>query len=156
MSPSKTLYVRDEDVSVWEQAEHAAKSARQSVSSLVAAALRSHLSTLESHRDRAGQVTVDMRDDMRAWTEAFAGRWLIEPGDDNRGTEDAGACYGIALTAKGRIAVYSYHVNDRWPPHLGVYDNLDQAEAETSGLPKELLAAAASEMGEQRIVWRDI
>lgn len=249
MSPSKTLYVRDEDVSVWEQAEQAAKARRQSVSSVVTAALRSYLQTLEGsdastsvkhvelypqklrvitreqaedphfdggsaeytftgqdsspilqwiggqgwqlyflnrrgeiddhlvsspdaptewaiglareflegQRSRPGQVTVDMRDDNgREWSEAFAGRWLVEPGDDNRGTEDAGACYGIALTAKGRIAVYAYHVNDRWAPALQVYDTLDEAEADITGLPKELVAAASSEMGQQRIVWRDI
>jgi len=246
MSPNKTLYVRDEDVSIWERAEKAAKAARQSVSTIAAAALRAYLPTIEStetatrqatpvplypnvlqvvsremaldpgiladpvitdgpilewtkfgwrlhflradgeqddymvcdrnwstdnaitaarsyldaiyqNTGKVGEITVNMRDDDgREWTEAFRGRWLVEPGDDNRGTDDAGACYGIALTAKGKIAVYAYHVNDKWPPALEVFGSLDEAGAAVHGLPDKLIASAAAEMGQQRIVWRDI
>lgn len=253
MSPSKTLYVRDEDVSIWERAEKAAKATRQSVSTIVATALQAYLSTTETteattrqpthvprypnviqvvpremalnpgihddfditkgpilewtkdgwrlrflladgeqddylfpernwstdkaitaaarHLDaiyqytgRIGEIVlndivVNMWDAAgRVWIEGFRGRWLIEPADDNRGTIDAGACYGIALTVKGKIAVYAYHVNDKWPPVLEVFDSLDEAAAEVQGMPDELIASAAAEMGQRRIVWiwRDI
>lgn len=43
MSPNKTLYVRDDDLPVWERAESYAKATRQSVSALVAAALSRYL-----------------------------------------------------------------------------------------------------------------
>jgi hypothetical protein len=37
--PNKTLYVRDDDLGIWERAESYARASRQSVSVLVAAAL---------------------------------------------------------------------------------------------------------------------
>jgi hypothetical protein len=37
-----------------------------------------------------------------------------------------------------------------------VYDNLDDAQSEDHGLPEELIAAAGGELGEQRVIWRDI
>lgn len=43
MSPNKTLYVRDDDVRTWEQAEQFAKLTHQSVSLVVAEALRRFL-----------------------------------------------------------------------------------------------------------------
>lgn len=56
--PNKTLYVRDEDVSLWENAEKAAKKARQSVSSVVAAALHAYLLTPEC-TGQLVEITVD-------------------------------------------------------------------------------------------------
>ena len=142
---------------VWDRAEKAAAASRLSVSQLASAALRRYLPILEQNSQSYETITVEMRnDDGRRWSEGFRGRWLIPPDDDNRGAEDAGACYGIALTAKGQIAVYCYHVNDRWPPRLDVYDNLDDAQSEDHGLPEELIAAAGGELGEQRVIWRDI
>jgi hypothetical protein len=46
--PNKTLYVRDEDTAVWDRAEEAAEKARQSVSQLVATALRHYLPTIHT------------------------------------------------------------------------------------------------------------
>jgi len=153
VSPNKTLYIRDVDVAIWERAEKAADRARQPISQLVTGLLRNHLEQLETADD---EITVDMRDkDGREWTEAFRGQWLIKPNDDNRFGSDAGACYGIAQTAKGKIAVYQYHVNDGWPPGLHVYDDLDEAQEEL-GLDDESIAAAASAMGQRRVIRRDI
>jgi hypothetical protein len=46
VSPNKTLYMRDEDTPVWERAELAAETSRQSLSQLVTAALRHYLPTI--------------------------------------------------------------------------------------------------------------
>lgn len=153
MSPNKTLYIRDDQVSIWERAENAAAQARQPMSQLVVRLLRDHLTQVETAND---EITVDMRDkDGREWAEAFRGRWLIAPDDDNRFGSDAGACYGIAQTAKGKIAAYAYHVNDRWPPALTVYSGLDELQGDLH-LAEEAIAAAASAMGQRRVVRRDI
>jgi hypothetical protein len=153
MSPNKTLYIRDDDMSVWEQAERAASNARQPMSQLVVGLLREHLNQLVAAQD---EITVNMRDENgREWIEAFRGRWLIEPDDGNRFGLDAGACYGIAQTAKGKIAVYQYHVNDRWPPTLQVYEDLDDAQHSLC-LVIEATAAAAAELGQRRVIRRDI
>jgi hypothetical protein len=42
---------------------------------------------------------------------------------------------------------------DRWPAHLDDYDSLDQAAAH---VPDEIIARAAAELGETRVLWRDI
>lgn len=150
--PSKTLYIRDDDVPVWECAEALAVVSGRKLSQLVVRLLDEHLSQLK----KADEITVDMRDkEDRGWIEAFRGRWLIEPDDTNRFGSDAGACYGIAQTAKGKIAVYVYHVNDGWPPALEVYDDLNDAQ-NSLHLADEAIAAAASAMGQRRVIHRDI
>jgi hypothetical protein len=107
---------------------------------------------LDSEDQSFQDITVEVgdRNDNR-WEEVFSGRWLIEPEDQNRFGSDAGAAYGIALTARGKIAVYVYHVNDRWSPSLRVFDSLDEVD-----LAKEALAIAAAAMGQRRVIRRDI
>jgi hypothetical protein len=101
------------------------------------------------------KITVDVGDP--ALTVGFTGRWLVEPDMElTRTSEDGydnGAYWGIALTRRGRIAVFTGHVNDRWPASLKDYDSLDQAAAH---LPADIIARAASELGETRVLWRDI
>jgi hypothetical protein len=90
-----------------------------------------------------------------ALTVSFTGRWLVEPEpDETRGGSDAGAYWGIALTKRGRIAVYIAHVNEMWPAALRDYDSLDQAADDH--IPEHLIALAAAQLGEQRVLWRDI
>jgi hypothetical protein len=88
----------------------------------------------------------------------FIGQWLVEPDEDETRTGeegyDAGAYWGVALTQRGKIAVYTAHVNDGWPASLDVFDSLD--DAESNGVPQDILAKAAIELGEERVVWRDI
>jgi hypothetical protein len=154
LSPNKTLYIRDDDVPTWESAEAVAKRASQPLSQLIVRLLRDHVEQLPAVDD---EITVEMRDKHgeHHWEEGFRGRWLIEPEDTNRYGPEAGACYGIALTAKGKIAVYIYHVNDRWAPELRVYDGLDEAQADLQLAP-EAIVIAASEMGQRRVIRRDI
>lgn len=90
-------------------------------------------------------------------TLGFTGRWLVEPDSNetrtDEGGHDAGAYWGIALTQRGRFAVYAAHCNERWPAHLEDYDTLDQAAAD---VPSDIIALAARELGEERVLWRDI
>jgi hypothetical protein len=99
------------------------------------------------------EITVEVGDP--ALTVGFIGRWLVEPDpDQTRGGGDAGAYWGIALTKRGRIAVYTAHVNERWPAILQDYDSLDQAADDD--VPDNIIALAAAELGEHRVLWRDI
>lgn len=90
-------------------------------------------------------------------TVGFNGRWLIEPDSDETRTGengyDAGAYWGVALTKRGRIAVYTAHCNDRWPARLDDYDDLNGAAPH---LPADIFVRAAAELGEERVLWRDI
>ena len=88
-------------------------------------------------------------------TIGFTGRWLVDPDpDETRGGADAGAYWGVALTQRGRIAVYVAHVNDGWPASLNDYSSLDAAADDD--VPEEIIARAAAELGETRVLWRDI
>ena len=101
------------------------------------------------------KITVDVGDP--SLTVGFTGRWLVDPDSDETRTAepgyDAGAYWGIALTRRGRIAVYTAHCNDGWPAHLEDYDSLDQA---ANHVPADIIAMAARELGEERVLWRDI
>ena len=152
MSPNKTLYIRDEDMPVWERAEGTARRSGVSLSQLVMQALRAtEPPQLQDDELEEIQVTVGERN--RA--EAFAGRWLVEPDADETRTgeegHDAGAYWGVALTKRGSIAVYTAHCNDRWPATLEVFGTLDAAD-----LPEDIKADAAAALGREHVIYRDI
>lgn len=89
--------------------------------------------------------------------ETFKGRWLVEPDADetcSRAGGDAGAYWGVALTANDRFAVYVAHVNELWPARLMDFDTLNGAA--DGGVPADILARAAEAMGEERAIQRDI
>jgi hypothetical protein len=161
MSPTKNLYVRDDDAEIWEQAVTLAKASRVSVSQIVSAALREHLAgrlRAEEADDQApplGDIIVDVGDPWQ--TVGFRGRWLVQPDiqhtrsmDDK---SDRDAYWGVALTARGRIAVYVAHAEHQWPARLDDYDSLNAAGVK---LPNDIRSLAARALGEEQIVWRDI
>jgi hypothetical protein len=99
-----------------------------------------------------------------AVTQRFIGRWLVQPDTDETradGTDigdgfvfDAGAYWGIALTKRGRIAVYVGHCNEGFPGMLSDYDTLDEA---AERLPPSIVARARAELtGEAIVIERDI
>lgn len=103
-----------------------------------------------------GEITVEVGEPQI--TVGFTGRWLVEPDSDETRTRedghDAGAYWGVALTHRARIAVYAAHCNERWPAVLRDYDSLDQAAADR--VPEDIIALAAAELGEHRVIRRDI
>jgi hypothetical protein len=122
------------------------------VSSICQRALKaeiSHLQTIEHAVGiivQVGQPGVDI---------GFQGRWLIEPDTDNtRAGSEEGTYWGVALTKRGRIAIYRAHVEDEWPASLSDYDTLDHAIADD--LPEEIIAMAKEALGKAEVIWRDI
>ncbi|WP_327591420.1 hypothetical protein OHA25_61005 (plasmid) [Nonomuraea sp. NBC_00507] len=174
--PNKTLSVRDDDLPLWERAERAAKSARTTVSGLVATALTTYL----GHTDMISVPMYELFGDERQ--EAFVGRWLTDPqlpsdrdndqysGDERgRGPQfghhgaPAEWRVGVAETGRGRVAVYLHHWNydAAYPPELHVFDNIDQAVtalADDPRVPRDVLAIAADVVrpAGSHVVWRDI
>lgn len=106
--------------------------------------------------DGMSEITVDVGE--RRLPTSFVGRWLVGPDPDESRTDmefhDAGAYYGVAQTAGGRIAVYVAHCNDLWAPNLKVYECLEDAEFDK--IPADILVLAARELGEDRSVKLDI
>jgi hypothetical protein len=156
VSPNKTLYIRETDMPVWVHAEQIAKSVGQSVSQLATEGLRSLLGQLPDGGGELEQITVETGDGYDL-TEGFTGRWLVAPDSDETRTGeenwDAGTYWGIALTKKGQIAVYTAHCNQRFAGALQVYPSLEVAEAD---VPEDILAKAADALGIKRVLWRDI
>lgn len=152
MAPNKTLYIRDEDMPVWERAEGTARRSGVSLSQLVTHALKG-AEPPQIDEDDLEEIQVTTGEAHR--TEAFAGRWLVEPDPDGTRTSeegyDHGAYWGVALTKRGSIAVYTAHCNDGWPATLEVFATLDAAE-----LPEDIKADAAAALGREHVIYRDI
>jgi hypothetical protein len=124
------------------------------ISAVCQRALREELKVMQAiveagkDMERIEVDVVDRRGGIR--TKAFTGRWLVDDVDEEDGV---GFC-SVALTGRGRIAVYSGHVKDEdW--RLSVYDDLDDAEA--AGESKEAIADARGALtGENPVVELDI
>jgi hypothetical protein len=161
--PNRTLYVRDEDTAVWDRAEQAAENARQSVSQLVATALRHYLPTIHTPGDQLSDIRVrtgtgsdhfDATMEDYGQVESFTGRWLVPPGDEAASgatRHTTGLYYAVALTRRGQIAVYSYHPQGRGPAKLEAFPVLEEA-----GLPGDIEVKAAAALGQPTVRLRDI
>ncbi len=165
MVPTKTIYVREADAEIWDEAE---KLAGGSVSALITEALRRYVEE-EKLKERSGmeKIRVELwrsKDDETPYEAEFVGRWLVYPDRDETrtgerfssagGQYDAGAYWGVALTRRGKIAVYTAHCNDGFAPMLDVYDSFEKAEE--AGEPSDILAMAAAEMGADYVQKLDI
>jgi len=150
VTPNKTLYIRDDDVPTWEAAE---KLAGGSVSQLVAQLLRQHVAEHSRADTEMERIEVEVRssdpDSESNRTVAFRGRWLLTPTyPDPRGFRagnDAGACWAVALTRKGQLAIHSWHCNGMWGPDFEVYADIEAARED--GVPDEVLAEVAGQLG---------
>ncbi len=118
---------------------------------------------IQAARERIRQVSRDMEEitvavGEPALTVGFTGRWLVEPDPAKTRTGepgyDAGAYWGVALTRRGRIAVFTAPCNDGWAAGLHDYDSLDAAA--NDGVPREIIGLAAAALGRTRVLWRDI
>jgi hypothetical protein len=166
MSPNKTLYIRDEDVPIWERAEQSAAAAGRSVSQFVTASLRQFLPPVGSGHDGFEEIRIKVGERVPplpdhpsspadySRTEAFTGRWLVAPGEEacSRFTlQTTGYCYGVALTRRGQIAVWRYHPSALREAALEVSASIQDAD-----LPADIRDKAAAALGSENITWRDI
>ncbi len=140
--PNKTIYVRADDVGLWEEAEALSDG---NVSALIADALRSYVNE-ERERKEGGMeaIQVPIGDRYNPRLVEFDGRWLVDPEPDYTRTAepgyDAGAYYGVAFTKRGQVAIYVAHCNGGFDPSLNTYPSLQAAEED--GLPKDIVAEA--------------
>ena len=148
MSPNKTLYIRDDDLGTWDRAESYAKATGQSVSTLVAAALGRYLPPEGAKEEicvEVGEPPV---------RTVFTGRWLVRPEPGLTGTADTrfygDAYFGVAITGRGRFAVYVAYAGGKWPSRLVDYDSLGEVK------PADIAAMAAAELGRDEVFRLDI
>jgi hypothetical protein len=116
---------------------------------------RAHLRRVgagEPSESEMNEIIVEVGKPARAI--GFVGRWLVKPDANDSATgPDAGAYWGVALTKRGRVAVFAAHRTGRHPARLDDYDDLDEAARE---VPTDIIARAAAALGEEWIIWRDI
>lgn len=106
-------------------------------------------------RDTSGmeEITVEVGDP--PVKVGFVGRWLLEPDREKTQTGDGGLYWGVALTKRGRIAVYTAHAANVLAPFMRDYDSLDHAKR--AEVPASIIAIAAGGLAtEERVIWRDI
>ena len=155
--PAKTIYVKEADLALWEEAQ---EKLGESVSSIFADCLRERLA---QHAQQSGvesmkklTVTLWNQEDQPVVHQAFIGRWLISPEDDFRADDpdpvilwDDGACYAIAETQKGKLAVYTFHCNGRSAPTLDVYGSLEELRSVPygEGVPENVIVEASTRLG---------
>jgi hypothetical protein len=158
MVPRKNLYIPEADAGVWEEAEQLISRRRsvfrRSLSAVVTDLLRGYVEE-EKRKEEAVQtstetIRVEVGGHHNSYRPVeFEGRWLVEPNpEETRTTEagyDAGAYWGVALTKRGNIAVYTAHVNDGFDAILTPYGSFEEAEAE--GVPADILGAASVDAG---------
>ena len=116
------------------------------VSAVCQRAIREELQTMQAITEtgeNVERIEVEIEGPRGVRVVRFFGQWLIEPDPDETrsitpGT-DPGVYWGVALTQRGRIAVYSAHVN-RGGGELHDYYSLE--EAEYVGVPPDIIAEA--------------
>jgi len=118
---TKTLYVREEDQQVWDQA-------REIVGDSLSTYITNHLKTLVASRSAAQQgferIVLQYIQNQMPVAKAFYGRWLIPPKEPFiEGAGSIGAallgvqlsnaiygqgCFAVAMTAKNNVAVFKF------------------------------------------------
>ena len=176
--PNKTIYVKDEDIKVFEEAE---KLGGDSLSAVIAEAVKRFVSAERSKAAGFEQFTLEVgrvnsrgADDVRKIR--FVGRKLAEQtaytgqtsSQDDRGTD-----YAIYQTKAGKIIVHweswsrwdgegssaDYATLDQLPEHgaelYGQFDSDDYVERYPERLPGGLLQEAAKALGQELVEFID-
>ena len=168
--PNKTIYVREEDLPVFEEAE---KLGGDSLSAVIAEAVKRFVAVkraegqgMEEHNLTAGTLRAVGDDDIR--TIRFVGRLLAEAtvySGQTSDRRDRGTCYRVYQTRAGKILVWW----EKWSRWEGENDVTDYAvlnalpgyDDEVPGkiddypisLPGSLLQEAAEALGEELVEW---
>jgi hypothetical protein len=127
------------------------------VSAICQVALRRETERLKVKEDTdLDHIIVQVGDP--AYSTGFVGQWLVVPDADtthsNGHGQDVDAYWGVAVTRRGRIAVYAAHRKALWPARLDDYDSLEHAADDD--VPSDILALAAPAILSDDVIWRDI
>ncbi len=169
--PNKTIYVRDEDVSLFEEAE---KLGGDSLSSIIAEALRRFVAVkraeaggMEEYTLTAGTLRTEGADDIKQIR--FVGRKLAEADvytGQTSDRRDRGTAYRIYQTKAGKILIWwkkwsrwegendytDYAVMDALPSRsTEFFGNFHVDNFEPVSLPGSLLQDAAEALGQELV-----
>ena len=166
----KSVYVKNEDLPVWENAQ---KAHGKSLSSLITQLLRKYteerMPVAEVNAAGMKKITVVTCDseELQRIKHSFTGKWLIDenhavaPIDDGDGIlRGHKTRYALAQTQKGALVVYEFSVDDD-PASMEVYDSFEDIQAADIDnryplYPENVLASFASALGEEFVIEHDI
>jgi hypothetical protein len=106
MAVNKTLYVKDEDASVWEEARELTG---DKLSAFLTAHLRTFVETRRAQTKGYDRIVLKYIENARPVSKAFFGRWIIDPEERWYSSDLAWKrCYAVASTAKGNVVVLKF------------------------------------------------
>jgi len=105
---NKTIYLRDEDVAVWEKAKEIAG---DKLSQVIVSALRQYVGENEAQKQGFERIVLEFQDAEKGHLpqkKAFYGRWITSPKQPTRVTDEGDSVYygAVAETQKGNIVVF--------------------------------------------------
>jgi hypothetical protein len=133
---NKTVYLRDDEVSVWEKARELAD---DKLSPIIVAALKRFIAEKEASAKGFERIVVkfnDSLDHQLPKIKAFYGRWILDEQNPARipdlHNDERGEAFAVAETAKGNVAVYMWREDskDRWAYRFVVYPSFEKAAAD--------------------------
>jgi hypothetical protein len=105
---NKTVYLRDDEVPVWEKARELSG---DKLSPVIVAALKEYIDKTEAEKRGFERIVIGFRDSEDNGLQkkkAFFGRWIIPPGDKWHAVDDDGSSSypNVAETAKGNLVIH--------------------------------------------------
>jgi hypothetical protein len=167
--PEKNIYIRDEDMPIWGEAEKLAGSVGFSL--LITDLLRDHVAREKAKQEArskpAKTIEFDYKDeDGRMIKKSFQGRWVLDfkdlfnplkglPLPKGMPEEVAKECCVAAITAQGNIFFAFYSPDDGdYLMDFDIYDSIEKAERE--GMDGAALNRVAAELGGDFVEMLDI
>jgi len=153
--PNKTIYIREEDREQWEKAKELAGG---SLSALLSRGIHEFVTRKEAEMEEMKQIIVKTYDREKGFAnKSFVGRWLLKDIESNEETlpEEKSRYWSIALTQKGRIAIYT----EDWVSQRQVSSELidyDSLAAAKGYAPYDIISSAAIELGSEEVEEIDI
>lgn len=107
--------------------------------------------------ERSQTLSLRMQDDTGyGYQVEFEGEWIINLDEEMRASEpesDLGTCYAAAKTKGERYALYSWHINDMYPPEFDYYEEIDEM---VEDIPSSIIDAIKIRTMDNHIVKLDL
>lgn len=103
LAARRNVYVRQEDLPLWEKAQRYARlDDGASLSTIIARSLGQYVAEREAVELGMNRIVVDVK----GVRKAFVGRWLVGPEEMNRQGEEGDIVVGVATTKRGQFAAF--------------------------------------------------